>query len=117
MDTYGVRCLGHNIPREMKAGSSDTYAVRIQNTQPRNVYFQSHASFYGTPIKDTRHHLSVHLNGEFAKPILVPDDCLRPGEQATLYFPFHAGAAGECRLRLVIAEQVLSAMRERPEQV
>ena len=90
MNAYGVTCLGHNIPRTVVEGSSTMCALRIQNTQDRNVHFQSHASFYSTPIKDTRHHLSVHLNGEFAKPVLVPDDCLRPGETATLYFPFQS---------------------------
>jgi MoaA/NifB/PqqE/SkfB family radical SAM enzyme len=80
-------------------------AVRVRNTRDRDVHFQSHASFYSTPIKDTRHHLSVHVNGVFAKPVLVRDDRLRPGERATLYFPFHADVAGEYRLQLVIAEQ------------
>ena len=63
MDTFGVTCLGHNIPRLVREGSSIMCAVRVRNTRDRNVYFQSHASFYGTPIKDTRHHLSVHVNG------------------------------------------------------
>jgi len=81
-------------------------AVRVQNTSDRNVYFQSHASFFSTtPIQDTRHHLSVHINGVFAKPVLVENDCLRPGEHATLYFPFHAGEPGEYRLQLKIAEE------------
>lgn len=75
-DTYGIACLDHNIPRQAQTGSSLMCAVRIQNKQARDLYFQSHASFYGTPIKDTRHHLSIHVNGEFARPVLVPDDCL-----------------------------------------
>jgi MoaA/NifB/PqqE/SkfB family radical SAM enzyme len=105
MNAFGVTCLGHNIPRLLREGSSTMCAVRVQNTRDRDVHFQSHASFYSTPIKDTRHHLSVHVNGVFAKPLLVHNDCLRPGERATLYFPFHAGEAGEYRLQLVIAEQ------------
>jgi MoaA/NifB/PqqE/SkfB family radical SAM enzyme len=105
MNPYGIACLGHNIPRVVRDGSSTMCAVRVQNTRDRSVYFQSHASFYATPIKDTRYHLSVHVNGVFAKPVLVHDDCLRPGERATLYFPFHAGEPGEYRLQLVIAEQ------------
>ena len=80
-------------------------AVRVQNTRERDVHFQSHASFYATPIKEPRHHLSVHVNGVFAKPVLVHNDCLRPGERATLYFPFHADKAGAYRLQLLIAEQ------------
>jgi MoaA/NifB/PqqE/SkfB family radical SAM enzyme len=105
MNAFGVTCLGHNIPRMMREGSSTMCAVRIQSMRDRNMYFQSHASFYGTPVKDTRHHLSVHVNGVFVKPVLVHNDCLRPGERATLYFPFHADKAGEYRLQLVIAEE------------
>ena len=43
--------------------------------------------------------------GLFVKPVLVHNDCLRPRERATLYFPFHAGEMGDYRLQLVIAEQ------------
>src|SRR5262245_12629673 len=103
--TFGLTCLGHNIPRVARQDSSITCALRIQNTHDRTMHFQSHASFYGTPIKDTRYHLSVHVNGVFTRPVLVPNDCLRPGERVTLYFPFHAVEAGEHRLQLLIAEQ------------
>jgi MoaA/NifB/PqqE/SkfB family radical SAM enzyme len=79
-------------------------AVRVQNTRDGNVYFQSHASAYGTPITGPRYHLSVHVNGVLARPVLVPDDCLRPGQRATLHFPLHAEKAGEYRVELVIGE-------------
>ena len=105
MDTHGITVVGHTIPRVIRAGSSTMCAVRVHNTQDRTVHFQSHASFYATPIKDTRYHLSLHRNGAFAKPLLVPDDCLRPGERATLHFPFHAGSAGDHTLHVLIAEQ------------
>jgi MoaA/NifB/PqqE/SkfB family radical SAM enzyme len=105
MNTFGLTCLGHNIPPTVREGSSTICAVRVQNTRDRSAHFQSHASFYATPINDTRYHLSVHVDGLFVKPVLVHNDCLRPGERATLYFPFHAGEAGEYRLQLVIAEQ------------
>ncbi len=105
MDTSGVRSLGHNIPQTVQLDSSTMCAIRVENTLDRNVYFQSHASFYGHAVKGTRFHLSVHVNGVFAKPLLVEDDCLRPRERATLYFPFHAGEEGDYRLQLVIAEQ------------
>ena len=104
MQTFGVACLGHNIPSRLRAGASVMCAVRVANTRDETVHFQSHASFYATPIKETRYHLSVHLDGVFVKPVLVPDDRLGPGQRATLYFPFHAAGAGPHRLQLVIAE-------------
>ena len=69
-------------------------ALRVRNTRDRDVHFQSHGSFYDTTVVDTRHHLSVHVNGVFDKPVLVRNDCLGPGESTTLYFTFHAGQAG-----------------------
>ncbi|HEX5216063.1 MAG TPA: radical SAM protein [Vicinamibacterales bacterium] len=46
----------------------------------------------------------MHLDGAFVKPVLVPDDRLRPGQRATLYFPLRADESGSHRLQLVIAE-------------
>jgi hypothetical protein len=46
MNAFGVTCLGHNIPRLLREGSSTMCAVRVQNTRDRDVHFQSHASFY-----------------------------------------------------------------------
>ena len=104
MQTFGIVCLGHNIPGRLRIGETVMCAVRVENTRNEAVHFQSHASFYATPIKETRHHLSVHLDGVFVKPVLVPDDRLDSGQRATLYFPFRADRSGSHRLQLVIAE-------------
>jgi len=105
METFGVVCLDHNIPPVVLRGTSIMCAVRVVNTRDRDVHFLSHNSFYATPVRDTRYHLSIHVNGRFAKPLLVPADRLESGQRATLYFPFHADDAGDCRVQVVIAEQ------------
>lgn len=105
MKQLGIHCFAHDIPRRLREGSSTMCAVRVKNTRESPVYFQSHGSFYSTTRIDARCHLSIHVNGVFAKPLLVHLDCLRPGESATLYFPFHADRAGDYRLALVIADQ------------
>ena len=105
MQTFGIGSAGHNIPGWLRHGSSHMCAVRVRNTRDHAVYFQSHASFYGTAVPDMRHHISLHVNGVFAKPLLVPDDCLDPGQCVTLYVPFHADEPGAYRLQFMIAEQ------------
>jgi MoaA/NifB/PqqE/SkfB family radical SAM enzyme len=112
MSSLGVRFLGHNIPRTVRAGSSTMCAFRIENTLDRSLHFQSHATFYAPLINDTRFHLSVRLNGVFVKPVLVEDDCLAPGQQATLYFAFHAGDAGRYRMQVVMAERRFSSVAD-----
>ena len=97
--TSDAICLGHNIPRMLRAGSSTMCAVRLQNTRDRNLYFESHASFYGTPIKDTRHHLSIHVNGGIRSPSWCPMTACVPESVRRSYFPFHAGEPGEYRLQ------------------
>ena len=52
MQTFGVACLGHNIPSRLRAGASVMCAVRVANTRDETVHFQSHASFYATPRRD-----------------------------------------------------------------
>jgi MoaA/NifB/PqqE/SkfB family radical SAM enzyme len=105
MHTFGLRCLGHNLPRRLQTGSSVMCAVRIHNTRDRAIYFQSHASFYAPSVADTRLHLSIHVNGAFVKPVLVSNDCLPSGDRTTLYFAFHADQPGTYQLQLRIAEQ------------
>jgi hypothetical protein len=94
MNTGGVTCFAHDIPRFVSRGSTAMCALRIRNTRDHPTYFLSHGSFYDSTVVDARHHLSVHVDDTFARPVLVRNDCLRPGESSTLYFPFHATDVG-----------------------
>ena len=102
-----IRCHlpWHNIPRRVQEGSSACArcgsGTHVIATCTSRVTGRSTTR----PLADARHHLSVHVNGVFAKPVLVRNDRLRPGESTTLYFTFKAGQAGEHRLQVMIAEQ------------
>ncbi len=113
MNGFGVKFLGHNIPQVLPVDCNAIFAFRVQNTLNRNLYFQSHASFYGTPVNDTRFHLYVRLNGVFFKTVIVHNNnSLNPRERATLYFPFAASTGGVYRLQIVIAEQQTDSVSE-----
>jgi MoaA/NifB/PqqE/SkfB family radical SAM enzyme len=105
LDTSAVVCTGYDIPPRVQVGSITTCALLVTNTSDHHVYFQSHGSFYDTTAVDARHHLSVHVDGVFTTPVLVRNDCLRPGERATLHFTFHAEQPGDRRLQVMIADQ------------
>ena len=105
MNTGSVICFAHDIPRHVSRGSTAMCALRIRNTHDHPAHFQSHGSFYDSTVVDMRHHLSVHVEDAFARPVLVRNDCLGPGESSTLYFPFHATEVGEHRLQVMIADQ------------
>jgi MoaA/NifB/PqqE/SkfB family radical SAM enzyme len=105
MNGYGIRFLGHNIPRVLPVHFSSVFAFRIQNTLSRGLYFQSHSSFYGTAINDTTLRISILLDGDFLADVLVYNDCIHSRERATLFFPFQTQDEGEYRLQIVIAEQ------------
>ena len=106
MNGFGLRFIEHNIPKVLPVNFSTIIAFRVKNTLDRNLYFHSHASFYASPVNDTRLHLFVRLNGAFFKTVIVHNhNCLNPRERATLYFPFRASDTRECRLQVVIAEQ------------
>lgn len=105
MNSFGVKFIGHNIPRVLPIDFSTIFAFRVHNTLNRDLYFQSHASFYGSPINDPRSKLSVLLNGVFLKTVLIDKDCLRRKTRTTLYFPFRVSDEGEYCLQIVMGEE------------
>jgi len=112
MDIYGIRFLGHNIPPILPVHFSSIFAFRIQNTLSRDLYFQSHSSFYGTAIHDPTFCISVLLDGKVLTNVLVDKDCLRSRERATLFFPFRPQDEGEYRLQIVMVEQHARAVSD-----
>jgi len=105
MNSYGIRFLGHNIPRVLPANFSSIFGFRIQNTLNETLYFQSHASFYGTRIDDNAFRINVFLNGDFLINALVLNDCIHSGKSTTPFFPFQTNSEGECRLQIIMAGQ------------
>jgi len=105
MNSCGIRFLGHNIPRVLPTNSSSIFGFRVQNALSRTLYFQNHASFYGTVMSDNALKINVFLNGDFLINALVLNDCIHPGQNATLFFPFQTKGEGECRLQIIVAEQ------------
>jgi len=105
MNSYGIRFLGHNIPRVLPANFSSIFGFRIQNTLNNTLYFQSHASFYGTVVNDNSFKINVFLDGNFLINALILNDCIHSGQSATLFFPFQTKGEGECRLQIIMAGQ------------
>jgi len=112
MDSYGIRFLGHNIPQVLPTNFRSIFAFRIQNTLDRDLYFQSHASFYGTAVHDPTFRISILLNGDFLTNVLIYDDCFHSKGRATLFFPFRTQDEGEYRLQINIAEQLAGAVSD-----
>ena len=105
MNSYGIRFLGHNIPRGLPENFSSIFGFRIQNTLNSTLYFHNHASFYGTVINDNAFKINIFLDGDFLINALVLNDCIHSGQSATLFFPFQTKGEGEYRLRIIMAEQ------------
>ena len=112
MDSCGIRFLGHNIPPVLPIDFSSIFAFRIQNALCRDIYFQSHGSFYGNPMNDTAFKLSVLLNGDLLTNVLVYNDCIHSGQRVTLFFPFRTREEGQYRLQIFMAEQHVEAISD-----
>ena len=106
MNAFGLRFIEHNIPEALPANISRILAFRVENTLDNTLHFDSHTSFYASPINGKRLHLFVRLNGDFFQTVIVHNNnSLMPHERATLYFPFQASDEGKYQLQIVLSEQ------------
>lgn len=96
---------GHNIPAVVAAGSRMVAAFRLKNTGRTTLWLPAqHTRFWDTSGAATTFALALEMDGRLLSFAQVPEDRIRPGGTATIFFLLDAKGDGQHQVRAVLTE-------------
>lgn len=103
MNNYGIKFLGHNIPKVLPENFSSIFGFRIQNISGKIMHFYNRESaFYGNLSHEHTYRIFVFINEKIHVNALIFEDVIHSGKIATVFFPFQTSGRGSYHLKIII---------------